>query len=69
MIEKSEKATFEFSIDNDNESQNLQQESGMLLMTRITQNMVNETKMILVLNLKQRLSNQIFVIIQMHIFL
>ena len=47
----------------------LQQESGMLLMTKITQNMVKEMKMIQALNLRQKLLNQIFVIIQMHICL
>ena len=45
--------------------QNLQQESGMLLMIRITQNMVKEMKMIQALNLKQKLLNQIFAIIEM----
>ena len=49
--------------------QNLQQENGVLLMTKITQNMVKEMKMIQALNLKQKLLNQVFVIIQMHIFL
>ena len=49
--------------------QSLQQENGVLLMTKITQNMVNEMKMILTLNLKQKLLSQVFVIIQMHIFL
>ena len=49
--------------------ENLEQENGMLLMTRITQSMVKEMKMIHALNLTQKLLNQIFVIIQMHIFL
>ena len=43
--------------------QNLQQESGMLLMTRIIQNMVKEMKMIQALNSKQKLLSKIFVII------
>ena len=46
--------------------ENLEQENGMLLMTRITQSMVKEMKMIHALNLTQKLLNQIFVIIQMH---
>ena len=33
--------------------QNFQQESGMLLMTKIMQNMVKEVKMIQALNLKK----------------
>ena len=49
--------------------QSLQQENGMLLMTKITQNMVKEMKMFLALNLRQKLLNQVFVIIQMHIYL
>ena len=49
--------------------QNLQQENGRLLMTKIMDNMAEEMKMIQPLNLKQKSFNQIFVIIQMHIFL
>ena len=49
--------------------QNLQQENGRLLMTKIMDNMAEEMKMIQPLNLKQKSLNQIFVIIQMHIFL
>ena len=37
--------------------QNLQQESRMLLMTKIAQNMVKEMKMIQALNLKQKVIN------------
>ena len=49
--------------------QNLQQENGTLLMTKIMDNMAEEMKMIQPLNLKQKSLNQIFVITQMHIFL
>ena len=49
--------------------QNLQQENGTLLMTKIIDNIVEEMKMIQPLNLKQKSFNQIFVITQMHIFL
>ena len=49
--------------------QNLQQENGKLLMTKIMDNMAEEMKMIQLLNLKQKSLNQIFVITQMHIFL
>ena len=49
--------------------QNLQQENGTLLMTKIMNNMVEEMKMIELLNLKQKLLNQFFLITQMHIFL
>ena len=45
--------------------QNLQQENGTLLMTKIMDNMVNEMKMTQPLNLRQKLFNQIFVIFQM----
>ena len=49
--------------------QNLQQENGTLLMTKIMDNMAEEMKIIQSLNLKQKSLNQIFVITQMHIFL
>ena len=49
--------------------QNLQQEDGTLLMTKIMDNMAEEMKMIQPLSLKQKSLNQIFVITQMHIFL
>ena len=49
--------------------QNLQQEKGTLLMTKMIDNMVEEMKMAQPLNLKQKSLNQIFVITQMHIFL
>ena len=49
--------------------QNLQQENGTLLMTKIMDNIEEEMKMIQLLNLRQKLLNQIFVITQMHIFL
>ena len=49
--------------------QNLQQENGTLLMTKIMDNMAEEMKIIQPLNLKQKSLNQIFVITQMHIFL
>ena len=42
--------------------QNLQQEYGTLLMTKIMGNMEEEMKMIQLLNLRQKLLNQIFVI-------
>ena len=48
--------------------QNLQQENGTLLMTKIMDNMAEEIKMIQPLNLRQRLLNQIFVNTQMHMF-
>ena len=54
----------------DNESlQNLQQENGTLLMTKIMDNMAEEMKLILPLNLTQKLVNQIFVTTPMQIFL
>ena len=49
--------------------QNLQQESGTLLMAKIMENMAEEMKIIQPLNLKQKSLSQIFVITQMHIFL
>ena len=49
--------------------QNLQQENGTLLMTRIMDKMAEEIKMIQPLNLKQKSLHQIFVITQMRIFL
>ena len=49
--------------------QNLQQENGTLLMTKIMDNMAEEIKMIQPLNLRQKLLNEIFVINQMHMFL
>ena len=49
--------------------QNLQQENGTLLMTKIVDSMAEEMKMIQSLNLKQKSLNQIFVITQMHILL
>ena len=49
--------------------QNLQQENGTLLMTRIMNNMVEEMKMIQPLNLKEKSLIQIFVITQMNKFL
>ena len=49
--------------------QNLQQENGTLLLTKIMDNMAEEIKMIQPLNLKQKSLNQVFVITQMHIFL
>ena len=49
--------------------QNLQQENGTLLMTKIMNNMEEKMKMIQRLSLKQKSLNQIFVITQMHIFL
>ena len=42
--------------------QNLQQQNGLLLMTRITKNIVKKMKIIQVLNLKQKLLNRNFVI-------
>ena len=48
--------------------QNLQQENGPFLMTKIMDDMVEEMKMIQPLSLKQKSLNQIFLIIQMHIF-
>ena len=41
--------------------QNLQQENGTLLMTKMMDNMVEEMKMIQSLNLKQKSLNQVFV--------
>ena len=49
--------------------QNLQQENGTLIMTKIMDNMAMEIKMVQPLNLKQKSLQQIFVVIQMHIFL
>ena len=49
--------------------QNLQQENGSPLVTKIMDDMAKEMKMIQPLNLKQKSLNQIFVITQMHIFL
>ena len=49
--------------------QNLQQENGTLLITKIMDNMEEEMKMMQLLNLRQKLLNQIFVVNQMHIFL
>ena len=49
--------------------QNLQQENGTLLMTKIVDSMAEEMKMIQPLHLNQKSLNQIFVITQMHIFL
>ena len=49
--------------------QNLQQENGTLLMTKIMDNMAEEMKMIQLLNLIQKSLKQIFVITQTHIFL
>ena len=49
--------------------QNLQQENGTLLMTKIMDNMVVEMEMTQPLNLKQKSLNQIFLITQMNIFL
>ena len=49
--------------------QNLQQENGTLLMTKIMDNMAEEMKLIQPLSLKQKSLNQIFVITQMHLFL
>ena len=45
--------------------QNLQQENGMLLMTKIMDSVAEEMKMIQPLNSKQKSLNQIFVITQM----
>ena len=47
--------------------ENLQQENGTLLMTKLLDHMEEEMKMIQLLNLRQKLLNQIFVITQMHI--
>ena len=44
--------------------QNLQQENGTLLMTKIMGNMAGEIKMMQPLNLKQKSLNQIFVILR-----
>ena len=49
--------------------QNLQQDNGTLLMTRIMDSIVEEMKMIQPLNLKQNSLKQILVITQMYIFL
>ena len=48
--------------------QNLQKESSVLLMIKITQNMANNIKMIPALNLRQKSLIQVFMIIQMDIF-
>ena len=48
-----------------NESSNLQQENGTLLMTKIMKNMAEEMKMVQPLHLKQKSLNQIFVITHM----
>ena len=55
--------------DSNNDLQNLQQENGTLLMTKIMDNMAEEMKIMQPLNLIQKSLNQIFVITQMHIFL
>ena len=44
--------------------QDLQQQNGTLLMTKIMENMAEEMKMIQLSNLKQKSLNQIFVINQ-----
>ena len=49
--------------------QNLQQENGTVLMTKIMDNKAEEMKMMQPLNFIQKSLNQIFVITQMHIFL
>ena len=49
--------------------QNLQQENGTLLMTKIMDSMAEEMKMMQPLNLKQKSLNQIFATTQLHIFL
>ena len=49
--------------------QNLKQENGTLLMTKMMENIAEEMKMIQLLNLRQKLLNQIFVITQAHVFL
>ena len=49
--------------------QNLQQENGKLLMTRIMDNMAEGMKITQLLILKQKSLNQISVITQMHTFL
>ena len=49
--------------------QNLQQENGRLLITKLMDNMAEEMKIIQPSNFKQKSLNQIFVITQMHIFL
>ena len=49
--------------------QNLQQENGTLLMTKILDNITEKMEMIQPLNLKEKSLKQIFVITQMHIFL
>ena len=49
--------------------QNLQQENGTILRTKIMDNMAEEIKMMQPLNLKQKSLNQIFVVTQMHVFL
>ena len=49
--------------------QHLQQENGILLMTKIMDDMIEVMKMIQPLSLKQKSLKQIFVITQMHIFL
>ena len=47
----------------------LQQENGMLLMTKIMVNMVEEMKMMQTFNMIQKSLNQIVMITQLHIFL
>ena len=49
--------------------ENLQQENGTLLMTKIMDKIAEEMKMIQPLSLKQKSLNKIFVNTQMHIFL
>ena len=49
--------------------QDMPQENGTLLMTKIIDNMVEEMRMMQPLNLIQKSLNQIFVITEMHIFL
>ena len=49
--------------------QNLQQENGRLLLTKIMDNMALEMKMVQLLNLKEKSLNQIILTIPTHIFL
>ena len=49
--------------------QNLEQENGTLLMTKVMDNMAEEMKIIQPLSLEQKSLIQIFVITQMDIFL
>ena len=49
--------------------EDLKQENGTLLMTKIMDNMALEMKMVQLLNLKQKSLKKIFVTIQTHIFL